>query len=109
MQDGVTETNHGIIDYLVVASVDWLDGLPADARDQFTTILAEVTELRNGEAFAVNESAKQAILDAGGTIVQLDAAQRQEWVDVMKPVWEKFSNDVPQELIDAAQEINAAS
>ncbi|MEO9825808.1 MAG: DctP family TRAP transporter solute-binding subunit [Paracoccaceae bacterium] len=109
VQDGVTETNHGIIDYLVVASVDWLDGLPADARDQFTTILAEVTELRNGEAFAVNESAKQAILDAGGTIVQLDAAQRQEWVDVMKPVWEKFSDDVPQELIDAAQEINAAS
>lgn len=109
VQDGVTETNHGIIDYLVVASVDWLDGLPADAREQFTTILAEVTELRNGEAFAVNESARQAILDAGGKIVELTPEQRQEWVDVMKPVWEKFSNDVPQELIDAAQEINASS
>ena len=109
VQDGVTETNHGIIDYLVVASVDWLDGLPADARDQFTTILSEVTEMRNGEAFAVNESARQAIIDAGGTIRELNAEQRQEWVDVMKPVWEKFSNDVPQELIDAAQEITASS
>jgi C4-dicarboxylate-binding protein DctP len=109
VQDGVTETNHGIIDYLVVASVDWLAALPADARDQFPTILGEVTQTRNSEAFAVNESARQAIIDAGGTIRELTPEQRQEWVDVMKPVWEQFSNDVPQELIDAAQEINAAS
>ena len=109
VQDGVTETNHGIIDYLVVASVDWLDGLPADAREQFLTILGEVTEMRNGESYSVNQAARQAILDAGGTIRELTPEQRQEWVDVMKPVWEKFSNDVPKELIDAAQEINASS
>ena len=30
VQDGVTETNHGILDYLVVTSVDWLDSLDAD-------------------------------------------------------------------------------
>ena len=30
VQDGITETNHGIIDYLVVASVDWLDSLDAE-------------------------------------------------------------------------------
>jgi C4-dicarboxylate-binding protein DctP len=66
VQDGVTETNHGIIDYLVVTSVDWLDGLDADVREQFLTILAEVTETRNKESTAVNEAAKQAIIDAGG-------------------------------------------
>ena len=31
-------------------------------------ILSEVTETRNAEAFAVNEGAKQSIIDAGGTI-----------------------------------------
>jgi len=107
VQDGVTETNHGIIDYLVVASVDWLDSLDADVRDQFLTILGEVTTLRNAEAFAVNESARQSILDAGGTIRELTPEQRASWVETMKPVWEQFSGDVPQELIDAAQEINA--
>ncbi len=35
VQDGTTETNHGIIDYLVVASAKWLDGLTPDVRDQF--------------------------------------------------------------------------
>ncbi len=106
VQDGVTETNHGIIDYLVVTSVDWLDSLPADVREQFLQILDEVTETRNKEAFAVNEAAKQAIIDAGGVIRQLTPEQRQEWVDAMKPVWEKFSDDVGQENIDAAQAIN---
>lgn len=107
VQDGVTETNHGIIDYLVVTSVDWLDSLDPAVRDQFQTILSEVTELRNSEAFAVNEASKQAILDAGGTIRELDADQRQAWVDTMMPVWTKFAGDVGQDKIDAAQAINA--
>ncbi len=106
VQDGVTETNHGIIDYLVVASTDWLDGLDSSVRDQFLRILREVTETRNGEAFAVNQQARQAILDAGGTIRALTPEQRAAWVDAMRPVWDKFSNDVPASLIDAAQDIN---
>ncbi len=106
VQDGTTETNHGIIDYLVVTNVDWLESLDADVRDQFLTILGEVTATRNAEAFAVNEAAKQSILDAGGVIVELDTAQRQAWVDAMKPVWAQFADDVGQDMIDAAQSIN---
>ena len=30
VQDGITETNHGVLDYMVVASIDWLDSLDAD-------------------------------------------------------------------------------
>ena len=106
VQDGITETNHGIIDYLVATSVDWLDSLDADVRDQFLTILKEVTELRNAESFAVNQANRQAIIDAGGTIRTLSAAERQAWVDVMKPVWDQFSDDVGQDMIDAAQALN---
>ena len=109
VQDGVTETNHGIIDYLVVTSVDWLDSLDPEVRDQFLTILDEVTQTRNSEAFAVNEAAKQAIVDAGGVIRSLDADQRQAWVDAMRPVWDQFSDDVGQDMIDAAQTFNAGS
>ena len=108
VQDGVTETNHGIIDYLVVTNVDWLNSLDADVRDQFLTILAEVTETRNKESTKGNAEAKQAIIDAGGEVRQLTAEQRQKWVDVMKPVWDKFKDDVGQDNIDAAQAINAS-
>ncbi|MBK1636562.1 TRAP transporter substrate-binding protein [Rhodovulum adriaticum] len=107
VQDGITETNHGILDYLVVTSVEWWDGLDADVRDQLATILAEVTETRNSESFTVNQAAKQAIIDAGGEVRQLTAEQRQEWVDAMKPVWAQFEGDVGADTIAAAQEINA--
>lgn len=107
VQDGITETNHGVIDYLVVTNVDWWESLDADIRDQLSTIMAEVTEARNGESFKVNEEAKEAIIAAGGVVRQLDAEQRQAWVDAMKPVWNQFISDVGQENIDAAQAINA--
>lgn len=107
VQDGITETNHGVLDYLVVASVDWLDSLEDDTREQFLTILSEVTQERNAAVAEVDAEARQAILDAGGEIRELDPEQRQQWVDAMKPVWEQFTDDVGQENIDAAQEFNA--
>jgi C4-dicarboxylate-binding protein DctP len=107
VQDGVTETNHGIIDYLVVTSTDFMDSLPDDVREQLTTIVTEVTAARNSESTAVNAAAKDAIIEAGGVVRELTAEQRQEWVTTMMPVWEQFKEDVGQENIDAAQAINA--
>ena len=107
VQDGVTETNHGIIDYLVVTSTDFWDGLPDDVRSQLGTIVEEVTATRNSESTAVNAAARQSILDAGGVVRKLSAEQRQEWVTTMMPVWDQFKEDVGQENIDAAQAINA--
>jgi C4-dicarboxylate-binding protein DctP len=107
VQDGITETNHGIIDYMVVTSADWWNGLPDDVRTQLGTIMKEVTEVRNAESTRVNEEAKAAIIAAGGTVRELTAEQRAAWVDAMKPVWAQFEAEVGAENIAAAQEINA--
>jgi len=107
VQDGTTETNHGVIDYMVVASVDWLDSLDPAVRDQMITILNEVTVERNAAVNEVDLAARQAILDTGAVIRELTPEQNQAWVDVMKPVWAKFVDGVGQENIDAAQAINA--
>tara|TARA_R110002110_G_scaffold2152_4_gene9689 strand:- start:18764 stop:19768 length:1005 start_codon:yes stop_codon:yes gene_type:complete len=109
VQDGVTETNHGIIDYLVVTSTEWWDGLPAGIRNQLSTIMTEVTAARNKAAFAVNEANKKKIMESGGTIRKLNAAQRKAWVDAMKPVWSKFEGDIGADMIEAAQAANAGS
>jgi len=107
VQDGITETNHGVIDYLLVTSVDWLNGLEPDVRDQFLKIVHEVTEARNKESSRVNQEAKAAVITAGGVVRELTPEQRAAWVAAMKPVWVQFEADVGTENIAAAQEINA--
>ena len=107
VQDGVTETNHGIIDYLVVTSTDFWDSLPDDVRDQLATIITEVTSTRNAESTAVNAAAKDSVIEAGGVVRSLTDEQRAAWVETMKPVWEQFKGDVGEDNIAAAQAINA--
>jgi C4-dicarboxylate-binding protein DctP len=109
VQDGSTETNHGIIDYLVVASTKWLDGLPADVRTQFLSILKEVTEQRNKESTEVDTEARGLIIKAGGVIRTLDASQRQAWVEAMKPVWKKFEGEIGADTIQQAVAANATN
>ena len=107
VQDGITETNHGVIDYLVVTSVDWWEGLDPAVRDQFATILRKVTEERNAESFRVNEEAKQLIVENGGVIRTLTDEQREAWITAMRPVWNAFEADVGRDVIEAVQAINA--
>lgn len=109
VQDGVSETNHGIIDYMVVTSTEWLDELPDDVRSQFQAILAEVTATRNAESTAVNERNKQLVIDAGSVVRQLTPEQRANWVAAMKPVWKQFEGDIGSENIEAALTYNATN
>ncbi|WED27490.1 TRAP transporter substrate-binding protein [Vibrio sp. DW001] len=102
VQDGVTETNHGILDYLVVTSNKFWDNLPNDVRDQLGKIVMEVTATRNSESSKVNATNRQNIIDAGGVVRTLSSEQRQAWVDALKPVWSKYEKDIGSELIDAA-------
>ena len=106
VQDGITESNHGIIDYLVVTSREWWDGLSDDVREPLAKILAEVTAERNAQSTAINEENKQLIIKAGSEVRQLTPEQRAKWVEAMKPVWKKFEGDVGADLIEAAQAIN---
>jgi len=109
VQHSITETNHGIIDYLVVTSVEFWEGLPDDIRSQLSTILTEVTQERNQLSTQINLENKQKILDAGGKVNTLSADQRAKWVKAMEPVWDKFAGDVGKDLIDAAQQANSGS
>ena len=106
VQDGVTESNHGILDYLVVTSVNWWEGLPATVRDQLATIVSEVTAVRNNESTRVNRLNRENIIKAGGVVRQLTDAQRQAWVAAMRPVWKTFEPDIGADLLAAAQRAN---
>jgi C4-dicarboxylate-binding protein DctP len=109
VQDGFTETNHGIVDYLVVTSTEFWDGLPEDVRGKLEQIFAEVTAESNAKSNQLNEEARAEIEAAGVEIRQLTPEQRQKWVEAMKPVWEEFADQIGQDNIDAAMASNEAS
>jgi len=102
VQDGVTQTNHGILDYLVVTSTEFLDSLNDADRADFLRIYGEVTAERNALSTSINNDNRQKILDEGGVIRVLSAEERQNWVEAMKPVWAEFADQIGQDLIDAA-------
>lgn len=106
VQDGVTETNHGILDYLVVTSTEFLDSLNAEDKADFMRIFDEVTAERNALSTEINLANRQKILDEGGTIRTLSAEERAEWVSAMQPVWAQFADQIGQDLIDAAAASN---
>ena len=105
----MTETNHGIIDYLVVTSTEWWKGLPKDVRSQLAGIIKGVTTARNKESYKVNQDNKNKIIASGGKVRTLNDAQRNAWVGALKPVWNKFEGDIGAELISAAQAANTGS
>jgi len=109
VQDGVTESNHGIIDYLLVTSVEFWESLPDDVRTQFETILNEETAKGNELSKKLDTESRQKILDSGGVIRELTPEQRAAWSKAMEPVWTEFQGDIGADLIDAAKASNLGS
>src|SRR5699024_8498961 len=65
VQKTVAETNHGVIDYMVVTNMQWWEGLPDDIRAGLVKALEAATEHANEESAKLNERDKQNIIDAG--------------------------------------------
>jgi C4-dicarboxylate-binding protein DctP len=107
VQAAISETNHGVIDYMVVTNAEWWDGLPDDVRGGLAEAMAEATEYGNGIANTLNEEAKGKIAAANqAKILELTADEVAQWRQAMKPVWDKFAPDIGQDLIDAALAAN---
>ena len=107
VQKFITESNHGLLDYMVITNTKFWDGLPADVRDELSKIMAEVTVEVNKQADELNQGDKQRIIDAGTTeIITLTPEQRAAWRESMQPVWKKFEGEIGADLIKAAEAAN---
>ncbi|SNS36374.1 C4-dicarboxylate TRAP substrate-binding protein DctP [Pseudomonas segetis] len=107
VQKYITESNHGVLDYMLITNTKFWNGLPEDVRTELDKILIEVTAEVNKQAEILNEGDKQRIIDAKTSeIITLTPEQRAEWRDAMKPVWKKFEGDIGADLIKAAEASN---
>jgi len=107
VQKYITESNHGVLDYMVITNAKFWNGLPDDVRGELRKIVDEVSAEVNKQADALNQSDKQRILAAGTTeIIELTPEQRAKWREAMQPVWKKFEGEIGADLIKAAQAAN---
>lgn len=110
VQPYITESNHGLLDYMVVASTEFWTGLPADIRATLEAALTEANAYGNKIAAELNEADKQKIIASGRSqVLTLTPEERTQWVEVMKPVWKKFENEIGKDLIEAAAASNTRS
>jgi len=107
VQPYMTESNHGIGNYLLITNTQFWNGLPAPVRTELEEIIDEVTVEVNRQAEALNEKAKQNIVDTGKSeILVLTEEQRNAWRDAVRPAWKKYENEIGVDLIKAAEAAN---
>jgi len=109
VQPFFTESNHGLIDYMVITNTKFWSGLPEDVRSELDKIMVEVTAEVNRQADDLNKEARAAIVKAGTSeIIELTPEQREKWREAMRPVWKKFEGEIGADLIKAAEASNQA-
>jgi C4-dicarboxylate-binding protein DctP len=107
VQKTIAETNHGVIDYMVVTNAKWWDGLAPDIRKGLSEAMAEATAHANKLASDINETDRKKIADAGKAKIQkLSKEDVAAWRKTMEPVWKKFEGDIGADLINAALKSN---
>ncbi|MES9830672.1 MAG: TRAP transporter substrate-binding protein [Candidatus Thiodiazotropha sp. DIVDIV] len=107
VQPYITESNHGLLDYMVVTSTEfWMD-LPDDIRGEVKKALDEAIVFGNSVAEQKGVDDRQKIIDSGRSkLITLSAEERAQWVEIMKPVWKEFEDEIGKDLIDAAYNSN---
>jgi len=107
VQKTIAETNHGLLDYMVVTNAKWWDGLPADVRSALADAMKEATAYANKLASDINEADKKKIADTGkAKIYKVNKQELALWRKSMEPVWKKFEGDIGRDLIDGALKAN---
>ena len=107
VQKTIGETNHGVLDYMVVTNAKWWDGLPADVRAGLSEAMAEATAHANKLAGDFSKEDRQKIIDANKAKVQkLTKDDVAAWRKALDPVLKKFEGPIGRDLIQAAQKSN---
>jgi len=110
VQKYISETNHGVIDYMLVTNTKFWEGLPKDIRATLEEVVEEVTAHTNKVANDYNERDKKRIIESGKSeILKLTKEELAQWRKAMEPVYKQFEAQIGKDLIEAAKASNKQS
>lgn len=107
VQPYITETDHGVLDYMVVTNTRFWMGMPHQIRYELEAILDEVSYMVNLEAEKLNQADRERIRQSGTSeLITLTPEEREAWRDAMRPVWQRFESVIGADIIKAAETVN---
>ena len=100
VQKFLTLTDHGVIEYAVIANKPFWDGLPADIRTTLEGAMKDATKFANDIAKKENDDALEGVRKSGKTeIITLTAAQKAEWKKALVPVHREMESRIGKDII----------
>ena len=107
VQKYIMNSNHGVIDYMVVANGKWWAGLPADVRKGLAEAMTESIAFGNKVATQEDDDFKgKVVADKKAVVLPLSKENTMAWRNAMKPVWKQFEAEIGADLIKAAEKSN---
>jgi len=107
VQPYITESNHGVLNYMLITSSKFWMSMPFAVRSELENIILEVTQAVNREAAALNQRDRAAIIASGSSkLIALTPEQRQAWREKMMPVWQAYEAEIGADVIRAALTVN---
>jgi C4-dicarboxylate-binding protein DctP len=102
VQKHLTLTDHGVIEYAVIANKKFWDGLPADVRSALEGAMKDATKYANDIAKKENDDALAAVKASGKTeIITLSPQEKAAWKKVGVTVHKENESRVGRETIEA--------
>jgi len=100
VQKFLTLTDHGVIEYAVIANKPFWDGLPADIRTTLEGAMKDATKFANDIAKKENDDALEGVRKSGKTeVITLTAAQKAEWKKALVPVHREMESRIGKDII----------
>ncbi len=100
VQKYMVVSNHGYLEYAVVANKKFWEGLPADVRTQLEKAMVEATNYADDIAQKENDEALEAMRKSGKiTISELTASEKDAWRKALMPLRHDLANRVGKNTI----------
>jgi C4-dicarboxylate-binding protein DctP len=110
VQKYIMESDHGVLDYMVVTNDAWWKSLPADIRKGLNEAMIESIKYGNKIAFDEAAGYRQKVIDdKKAEVLPMTRTELNQWRKAMAPVWKQFEPEIGRDIIDAALKANNRS
>ncbi len=107
VQKYIMDSNHGVLDYMVIGNAKWWAGLPPDIQKGLSEAMAESIKYGNKVAYEEDQDfRKKVIAENKAKVLPMSKEHLAAWRTVMQPVWKKFEDDIGKDMMAAALKAN---